>query len=132
MANTSKHATPVQVSQDFILLNNHWRIEKRKISAVFVTRLATYRRYPITTGIILLFIAAVSESYICVLMGIAFILSSFLMKTKYILRIKMETGEIRPLMSTNKKELEIIQQEIEKAVMDNNMSENKTVYNKEE
>ena len=119
MANTSKHASSVQVNQDFILLNNHWRIEKRKISAVFVTRLATYRRYPITTGIILIEIATVSESPICLLTGIAFILLSFLMRVKYVLRIKIDTGEIRPLVSTNKKELEIIQQEIEKAIMNN-------------
>ena len=119
MANTSKHASSVQVNQDFILLNNHWRIEKRKISAVFVTRLATYRRYPITTGIILIVIVTVSESPICLLTGIAFILLSFLMRVKYVLRIKIDTGEIRPLVSTNKKELEIIQQEIEKAIMNN-------------
>lgn len=119
MNDLSPHTPIVQENQDFILLDNHWKIKKNDISAVFITKLATYKRYPITAGVIFILIAASCSSLICGLLGIVCILSSFFMKAKYVLRIKINTGEIRPLVSTNKVELETIRKEIEKAVMSN-------------
>lgn len=102
-----------------LLVINSWRFYMRNINAVFVTRQATYRRYPICIAIIFLFIAMLTNSIIMALISLLFILMACLMKTHYHLRIKSYSGESRPLTSTNRQELEDIKSAVEMALMEN-------------
>lgn len=102
-----------------LLIINSWRFYIRNINTVFVTRQATYRRYPIGIAILFIFIAMVTNSYVMMFLSLPFILMAYLMKTYYHLRIKSYTGEIHPLTSTNKQELEEIKRAVEAALMDN-------------
>lgn len=102
-----------------LLIINSWRFYIRNINTVFVTKKATYRRYPIGIAILFIFIAMVANSYVMMFLSLPFILMACLMKTYYHLRIKSYTGEIHPLTSTNKQELEEIKRAVEAALMNN-------------
>lgn len=106
-----------------LLIINSWRFYIRNINAIFVTRQATYRRYPIGIAIIFIFIAMIANSYIMLLLSLLFFLTAYLMKTHYHLRIKSYTGECHPLTSTNREELEEIKKAVEAALQDNFTSE---------
>lgn len=122
MKNSSrKNSSIVQVDGYFISLNNCWRIDKRKINAVFVTKHATYRRYPIFLGIFFFIIALIGNFTTCFVIGGALFLTACLMRSRYTLRIILETGEIRPLSSTHKNELENIKQKIEDIINNSDM-----------
>lgn len=106
-----------KIDNEFAIFNNQWRFEIIKINAVFITRQATYKRYPICLGILFCIIAAACNSIGCLITGIFFFFIAYLMKAQYILRLKTNIGEVRPLSSTNKAELEEIQKAIEEALM---------------
>lgn len=114
----SEDSRVVRDENNMIILNGQWRLEKRKISAVFVTRCATYRRYPISIGIFFFIIFGISHSVEYFIIGVIFILIACFIRTRYSLRIKMGTGEIRPLTSIHRSELEDIRRDIEKALND--------------
>ena len=111
------HTPTVQVNSEYALFNHQWRFEIKKINGVSVTRLATYKRYPITFGVIFVLIAITSSSVECACIGIFLFIIACLMRPQYVLRIKTGTGEVRPLVSKKRTELEDIKQAIEKAIM---------------
>ena len=95
----------------------------RNINAVYVTRQATYRRYPIVAAIFFLLIAILADSMILAVIAGLFVLVAYLMKTHYHLRLRLYSGETRPLTSTNREELEEIKQAIETALLDDTSSD---------
>lgn len=107
----------IRINSEYATFNNNWRFEIRKINAVFITRQATYRRYPIGLSILFGILAAANCSLTCLILAIVSILIAYLMKTQYILRLKTSIGEVRPLTSTDKAELEEIKKAIEAALM---------------
>ena len=111
----------VQLNDNFISFNNCWRIDKRKINAVFITRQATYRRYPILLGILFFLVALIGNFTICYIIGLIFFLCAYLIKTRYTLRIILDTGEVRPLSSVHKIELEKAKQKIEDIINNSDM-----------
>lgn len=109
----------VVVTSDILLINRTWRFNMDKINAVFVTRQANYRRYPIFIAIICLVVTIVAASIVAGAFSLLCIVIAYFMKTKYVLRVISHAGEIKPLISTNKQELEAIKQAIEIALSDN-------------
>lgn len=109
----------VVVTSDILLINRTWRFNMDKINAVFVTRQANYRRYPIFIAIICLVVTIVAASIVAGAFSLLCIVIAYFMKTKYVLRVISHAGEIKPLISTNKQELEEIKQAIEIALSDN-------------
>lgn len=107
----------VKINNEFAIFNGQWRFEIRKINAVFITRQATYRRYPICSGILFCIIAAAYNSMGFLIAGLLCFLGAYFMKAQYVLRLKTSIGEVRPLSSTNKAQLEEIQKAIEAALM---------------
>lgn len=111
-----------RIDSERALFNGNYKIHIRDIHAVFVTRKAGNRRYYICGGIGLLLVgfimsAAGSDSAGTVmLVGTALIILPFLIKRKYILRIKTGTGEVRPLISSDKAGLENIRDAVNEAI----------------
>lgn len=114
---TYLNTAQVKVTSEILIINN-WRFYMRNINAIFVTRQATYRRYPICAAILFCFIAIAAKSVIIGILALFFVLIACLMKTHYHLRIKSYSGESRPLTSTNRQELENIKRAVEAALMD--------------
>ena len=106
----------VRAEHDFIIINEQIRINKNRIVAIIITKQANSRRYPIFFGVIFLLISAISSSSVCLIISLLLFGLAILMRTKYALRIRTESGEIRPLASTNRSELEQIRDYIEKII----------------
>lgn len=114
----------VIVTNDILIINS-WRFHMRDINAIFVTRQATYRRYPICAAILFFIIGAAAKSVIMAIPVLLLVLIALLMKTNYQLRIKLYSGENRPLTSTNRQELENIKRAVEIALLDFTSNERK-------
>ena len=111
-----------KVTNELLIINTS-RYYMRNINAVYVTRQATYRRYPIVAAIFFLLIAILADSMILAVIAGLFVLVAYLMKTHYHLRLRLYSGETRPLTSTNREELEEIKQAIETALLDDTSSD---------
>lgn len=111
------HTPSVRINNEFIIFNNNWRFETKKVNAVFVAKQATYKRYPICLGLFFLVLAAACSSITCGIIAAFCFLLACLMKAQYVLRLRMDIGEVRPIASPNKSELEDIKKAIEAAIL---------------
>lgn len=93
------------------------------VNAVFVTRQLNYRRYPIFIGLCMFFITVIcgggTASLVFGIITVLCFIIAICMRTKYVLRLRNRFGETRPLISTNRQELEEIRQAIYKAMEEN-------------
>ncbi|WP_405371894.1 DUF6232 family protein [Phocaeicola sp.] len=114
-------------SKEFILNSSRYKLSD--VNAVYVSKRANYRRYPITFGVLSFFfgLLMVGESmgvalffFLC---GLIMLIVAIRMKTQYALRLRIGWGETIPLISTDPYELE----EIRKAIWTskNNLEEEK-------
>lgn len=114
-------------SKEFILNSSRYKLSD--VNAVYVSKRANYRRYPITFGVLSFFfgLLMVGESmgvalffFLC---GLIMLIVAIRMKTQYALRLRIGWGETIPLISTDPYELE----EIRKAIWasKNNLEEEK-------
>lgn len=110
------HTAYAKVTNEYVLFNGTWKIDIRKINAVFITKQAGNRHHYILLGLFILLIGLISDSTIFLITGVISIVGAILMKSNYMLRLKIDTGEIRPIKSTNKRELEDIKEAIGKAM----------------
>ena len=104
-----------KVTDECVIFGSTWKICLNDIVAVFVTKQASYRRYVIFPGVVCLLIGIGVPLMLC--FSVIFFLCAVIMRPRYILRIKTGTGigEIRPLNSYNKSELNDIKDAIYRA-----------------
>lgn len=88
----------------------------KEINGAIVTKQQNYRRYPILGAILMVGPAIYAGSIGLWLTFIGFIVAAVLMKPTYALRLKTGLGEIRPLRSQNREELEVVKDAIHKAI----------------
>lgn len=118
-------------SKEFILNSSRYKLSD--INAVYVSKRANYRRYPITFGVfsfllgIFMMGGSVEVALFFFLCGIAMFVVAVRMKTQYALRLRIGLGETIPLTSTDSYELE----EIRKAIWDSKNSLEEDVKEKE-
>ena len=92
------------------------------INAVFVTKLANYKRYPITLGIFTLLLGLIciknftGFGIFCFIGTFGCFFYAYTMKPQYILRLRTRFGEIKPLISADSLELEKIRDAILRAI----------------
>lgn len=113
---TFLHTPYVKITNEYAIFNSSWKVDIKKVNAVFVTRQETNRRYPIISGISCLLIGVMSGLSFFFVSGFFCLVWLLLIKTRYTLRIKTGNGEIRPIQSTNVRELKDIKTAIEKAM----------------
>lgn len=99
-----------------ILLSSRYYI--KEINGVFISKEQNFRRYPIFAAIVFVILALTIGHWSLWFLTVGCIAWAVLMRTQYILRIKVGLGEIRPLKSTNRGELEIIKEAIERAMFE--------------
>ena len=92
------------------------------MNAVLVTKKVNHRKYPITLGILNLLGGSISLDIssgfatFCFIVALICFIIAFLMRTKYILRLRTRFGENIPLISTNQSELLAIREAILQAL----------------
>lgn len=114
-------------SKEFILNSSRYRLSD--VNAVYVSKRANYRRYPITFGVLSFFFGllmvggSMGVALFFFLCGLIMLIVAIRMKTQYALRLRIGWGETIPLISTDPYELE----EIRKAIWTskNNLEEEK-------
>lgn len=120
---TFLHTPSALITNEYVAFNSSWKIDIKRVCAVFITKQADNRHHCILIGLFILIIGAISESTAILIIGLLCIIGAILMKATYMLRLKMDTGEIRPLKSKNKNELEEIKSAIERAMFYNDEEE---------
>lgn len=88
----------------------------KEINSAIVTKQQNYRRYPTLGAILSIGPALYTNSLGLWIIFICFIVAAILMKPTYALRLKMGLGEVRPLKSKNKEELETVRTVIQEAI----------------
>lgn len=115
-------AGDVRVTSNLLIIgDSHYRIGD--VNAVFISKTANYRRYPICLGLFAL-LMALSAFYggangfglSCMLVAGGCFVGAYLMKTRYVLRLRTRFGETRLLTSTDRYELEQIKTGVVKAL----------------
>ena len=114
---TYLHTPYAKITDRYALFNSTWKIEIQRINAVFITRQDTHRGYPIFGGFLFLFIGILSEVSFFHIIALISFFGAVLQRTHYVLRIKMDVGEMRPIKSTHKRELEEIKEAIERSIL---------------
>lgn len=105
-----------KVTNEYVLFNGTWKIDIQKINAVFITKQVNNRHHYILIGLFILLTGFIFESTLLIITGLLFCIGAIFIKSNYMLRLKIDTGEIRPIKSTNKRELEDIKEAIGKAM----------------
>ncbi|MCD8137414.1 MAG: DUF6232 family protein [Parabacteroides gordonii] len=111
----------IKVSSGELIVNGS-RYYLDDVNAVFVTKKVNHRKYPITLGILNLLGGSISLDIssgfatFCFTVALICFIIAFLMRTKYILRLRTRFGENIPLISTNQSELLAIREAILQAL----------------
>lgn len=100
----------------FVLIIADSRYYIKEINSAIVTKQQNYRRYPTLGAILSIGPALYTNSLGLWIIFICFIVAAILMKPTYALRLKMGLGEVRPLKSKNKEELETVRTVIQEAI----------------
>lgn len=114
---TFLHTPHVKITDEYAIFNSNWKVNMEDVNAIFVTRQETNRRYPILLALLCFIIGGLSEITFFLIAGFFCLVWAFLIKTRYLLRIKTGTGEIRPIYSTNIRELEDVKAAMERAML---------------
>ncbi len=121
---TFLHTPHVKITDEYAIFNPNWKVNIKDVNAIFITRQATNRRYPILLALFCFITGGLSEITYFYIAGFFCLVWAFiLIKTRYLLRIKIGRGEIRPIYSTNIHELEDIKEAMERAMLYNEEEE---------